>query len=247
MSTEIPSIAVPSKKSKTIVKAVVAANAVITEPRKLDQSLRLILFSPLDKTNELELKFTPIPYKNGTRLSFHRYNGNGSEGYTNDDMLDTEALAELRMCLILQAPTSVSFSYKSLTYFWKAHDVLTQISVKQKLFRKLNDHDCECDDCDPDRHDLNETDFYDHIINTVSVTISQPMKDDGKNLYLMKELEGKECPVLLEPLRVGYSIRLSCHHYMSREAWEKTKSDGSIKRCPLCRANGHEGGHWEYL
>jgi len=56
---------------------------------------------------------------------------------------------------------------------------------------------------------------------------------EGKRLQYEKELEGKECPVLMEPLKINASMKLKCGHYLSRTAWHK--QTGTL--CPLCRVN----------
>lgn len=96
----------------------------------------------------------------------------------------------------------------------------------------MADVDCE-DDESPIRHFLGKAISYwrNKLINTC------------KWLHNYDDLKGKECPVLMTPLRPDNTrIFDTCKHLISQEAFSRLPTtDGKIK-CPLCRAETHPTG-----
>lgn len=225
-------------KPKTVEKASVK-NEVVKEHLKESLTLRMMMFSPISTEPDLELTFTPLPSKNGQSILLTRYNGNGLDQYTKDFTTWEPIFDELKMCLRLQRPSSVSLGYKGLTYHWKCQETLQRLLVEQRLLRTMNNHDCEINDCDPDSHDVDNGDFWNFIIDKAQAIIHETMEYDGKYLWKVELLRDKECPVLLEPLRPGATHRLPCSHFISTEAFYKLVCP---RKCPMCRADVSSSG-----
>ena len=220
-------------KSKTVEKATVR-NEVVKEHLKETLTLRLMMFSPISTEPDLELTFTPLPSKNGQSILLTRYNGNGCDQYTKDFNTWEPIFDELKMCLRLQRPSSVSLGYKGLTYHWKCQETLQRLLVEQRLLREMNKHDCEMYDCEPEAHDVENGDFWNFIIDKAQAVIHETMEYDSKYLWKEELLRDKECPVMMEPLRPGNTYKFGCSHFISKEAY-----DGLVfpRKCPMCRAD----------
>jgi hypothetical protein len=240
MSSEIPSIAVPSKKKSggakaptTPAAAEAPAPAVAAPEPVKNLSLKVCMMS--DMHNNFDMTWTPIASKRFLKIQHERYDGQGCDSYkqvfvgSHDEMV-----ADLQMCMRTYTPSSVSLFYKDIPLSWDYEKVIPMILKKEQFERKLNDHDCGDWDCDPDAHEVNDMDFRSFVENRIiNILTGETMIQDCKRLYYEEELKGKDCPVLLEPLRVGETIKLGCGHYMSRDGWMGCKGN----TCPLCRAN----------
>ena len=240
MSSEIPSIVVASKKKSGGAKApakpaaaeAAAPAAAAPEPVK---NLSLKVFLMNDMHPQFEMTWTPIASKRTLKIEHERYDGQGCDSYkevfvgSNDKMI-----ADLLMCLRIYTPTSVSLRYKDIILSWNYEKVLPMLLKKEKFENKLNEHDCGDWDCDPDAHDVNDINFRSFVEDRIlNILTGDSMMQDCRRLYYEEELKGKDCPVLLEPLRVGETIKLGCGHYLSRDGWMGCKGN----TCPLCRAN----------
>ena len=240
MSSEVPSIAVPSKKKSggtkapaTTAAAEAPAPAVAAPEPVKNLSLKVCMVSDMHPV--FTMTWTPIASKRFLKIQHERYDGQGCDSYkqvfvgSHDEMV-----ADLQMCMRTYTPSSVSLFYKDIHLSWDYEKVIPMILKKEQFERKLNDHDCGDWDCDPDAHEVNDMDFRSFVENRIiNILTGETMIQDCKRLYYEEELKGKDCPVLLEPLRVGETIKLGCGHYMSRDGWMGCKGN----TCPLCRAN----------
>jgi hypothetical protein len=244
MSSDVPSIAVPSKKKSAAPKAVAepAAAAAAPEPVK-NLSLKVTMHCPGHP--DLELTWTPVASQRGLRVQLERYDGTGCDSYKEMFVGEHDGMvSDLLMCIRTYAPQNVSLNYKDLKLSWDYLTTLALIVANDKLHRNMNLHDCGDYDCDPDAHDVSDQNYRsfvsDRIINILTGTT---MVQDCRRLYYEEILKGKDCPVLLEPLRVGETIKLGCGHYLSRDGWMGCKGN----TCPLCRANQASLPHPDYL
>jgi hypothetical protein len=201
-------------------------------------TLKVCLFS--DILPILKLTYTPLASKNGERLRFTRM-AVGHAPFVKE-YEDCKVNTEFRICCHLQAPTQVGLYYKGHEFMWKQKPTLTEIKTNEQLMREVNDHDCEMCECDPDSHDVSEDDFYSFIQHKICRILDDGMRYDSKRLRAEELVKDKECPVLLEPLKIGKSLILHCGHLLSTEAWRKQ----SGMNCPMCRAHGN-GDNFEYL
>jgi len=203
-------------------------------------TLKVCLYSGIDGIPIMKLTYTPLPSKNGERVRFTR----NSLGHTPfvKEYEDCKVNTEMRICLALQQPTQVGLYYKGHEFMWKQKQTLAQLKKEEADLREVNEHSCEEFDCDPDSHDMGEGDFWDFIQSKICHIMDYGMRYDSKRLRVAELLEGKECPVLLEPLKVDRSLLLNCGHMLSRTAWAKQQGIN----CPLCRACGH-GDNFEHL
>jgi hypothetical protein len=78
------------------------------------------------------------------------------------------------------------------------------------------------------------------VWNTITHEIINPALSSlyrvTKQLHKEEQIKDKECPVLQEPLKPSARKFNKCGHYISAEAFFKLQWDGSVKKCPLCRA-----------
>jgi hypothetical protein len=181
------------------------------------------------------MTFTPLPSKKGNSVRLTHYYGSEKSApiYTKDFDVWEPVFDELRMCVMLQDPTTVMLSYKNLHMPWKCQDVLKRKIVEEALLRTMNKHACEESDCDG-LHEIDNEDFHNFIILKVQAVIHETMEYDSKYLWKEEALLDKECPVLLEPLRPNHTYRLPCSHFISTEAYDKLAYP---RKCPLCRAD----------
>lgn len=234
---------VKSTANKKAEKPVVAEPAAAAEAPKPILSLKVTMSLPSHP--DLELTWTPLASQRSLKVQLERYDGTGGDSHkqvftgTHDEMM-----ADLIMCLRVYAPTTVCLAYKDLKMVWKYQETLALLLTQQKLERNLNNHDCDDCDCDPDGHDVTGIDYRSFVEDRISAILTGPgMFVDCKRLYTEELLKDKDCPILLEPLRVGETIKLGCGHYMSREGWMGCKGN----TCPMCRANQAHLAHPEYL
>ena len=249
--SEVQSIAVPCRTNSRVVRRVTGADGETTsvplasspEPGAFDDSLTLkvILASGITDMPHLKLTYTPLPSKNGERIRFSRTGLAHAPFIKEYD--DCKINTEMKICLALQKPTEVFLTYKGHEFRWKQTLTLAQIRKDERDLLDVNDHDCEMCECDPDSHDVGVCDFWEFIQNKVYHILADGMKYDSQRLRAEELLKDKECPVLLEPLKPGKSVRLACDHFLSLEAW--TKQNGI--NCPMCRAPGNAGGKIEHL
>jgi len=234
MSSEIPSIAVPSKKKSAAPKAEAAAPAPVAAPEPV-KNLSLKVTMNLPSHPPLELTWTPVASQRSLKVQLERYDGTGCDSYKELFVGEHDKMvADLLMCIRTYAPQTVSLCYKDLKLCWKYFDTITLIAANEKLHRSLNHHDCDDYDCDPDAHDVGDQDYRSFVSDRIiNILTGQTIVNDCKQLYYEEILKGKDCPILLEPLRIGETIKLGCGHYMSREGWMGCKGN----TCPLCRAN----------
>jgi len=239
MSSEPASIKV---KSKTVVKTTVENEVV--EKAKEDLTMTLILGGPTVEDRNLTMTFTPLPSKKGCSVRLTHYFGSEKSApvYTKDFDTWEPVFDELRMCIVLQDPTSFMLSYKHLHMPWKCQDVLKRIAVQEGLLRKLNGHECEF--CEPDDHDIGICHFHDFIIEKAKAVIHETMEYDSKYMWKEELLRDKECPVLMEPLRPGHTYKLPCSHFISMEAYDRLVCP---RKCPMCRADAGMGVGTECL
>ena len=260
--SEVQSIAVPSRTNPRVVRRVTGADGEVAsvplaapaapaaEPAPAaapapvpDDSLTLkvCLYSGIDGVPILKLTYTPLASKDGERLRFTRHSL-GNPPFVKE-YEDCKVNTEMKICLALQKPTQVGLYYKGHAFMWKQKETLIQIKKDERDLLDVNDHNCEDDECDPDSHTVGVCDFWEFIQNKVYHILADAMKFDSKLLRAEEMLKDKECPVLLEPLKPGKSLKLSCGHFLSLEAW--TKQSGM--NCPMCRAPGNAGGNIEHL
>lgn len=226
-----------NKKAEKPVVAEAAAEA--PEP---NLSLKVTLSLPSHP--DLELTWTPLAARRGFKIKLERYDGTGGDSYKQVFVENDAIMADLLICLRVYTPTTVCLSYKDLKMVWKYQETLALVLTKEKLERNLNKHDCEDCCCDPGDHDVTDVDYRSFVEDRISAIITGPaMHGDCNRLYTEELLKGRDCPILLEPLRVGESIKLGCGHYMSREGWMGCKGN----TCPMCRANQAHLGGAEYL
>lgn len=232
-----------TKKNAKEVKEEVKGEEVKGEEVKGEENKKLsMLLTFCGAGVEHEVYIIPVPSKSGVATRGWRYDGQGGLPYkTNFDEQST-LFADLRLVSRIVTPTTISVFYKGMSHVWMLHPVLTQLKVEQDLLHTLSGHDCSDKDCEPDAHDMTRPQFTDFVLDKIYAIITDSMEKDSQRLYKEERIKDKECPVLLEPLRVNQTIYLSCGHYISREAW--TKQQGT--RCPLCRQDGHGRG-FEYL
>jgi len=224
---------------KKAEKPVVAQAAEAPEP---NLSLKVTLCLPSHP--DLELTWTPLAACRGFKIKLERYDGTGGDSYKQVFVENDAIMADLLMCLRVYAPTTVCLSYKDLKMVWKYQETLALVLTKEKLERNLNKHDCEDCCCDPGDHDVTGVDYRSFVEDRISAILTGPvMRVDCNHLYAEELLKGRDCPILLEPLRVGESIKLGCGHYMSREGWMGCKGN----TCPVCRANQSGLGAPDYL
>jgi len=134
-------------------------------------------------------------------------------------------------------PLDIIIVHEKLTYKYNLDEVVKHI--KKFEFSVSSEFPCcACDDCDccP----TGQIDFtYNHrfLIETGIRAILLKINSAGIRAHKQKELDGKECPVLMEPLIAGHTFQLPCNHYISRRAW--LKQNGQL--CPLCRYDARDG------
>lgn len=242
--SETPSIVAPNKSKafKISLKAVAGAGGNITTaspPADPLDDLKMIihLCSPLESIRDLELIYWPLPSKTGDRRRFRQYDNNGCDAYETELSGTAQVFTELRTALKLISPSSVSIHYKECSFYWKVMDVLKMLKVQQALTQDLNNHNCDEDggECGCDCY-FNQGSFNDFIIGKVSAITEESMEQDSKRLYSKEHLKDKECPVLMEPLKIGETFRLNCEHLISRSAFNRIANP---KKCPLCRSEAH--------
>lgn len=90
--------------------------------------------------------------------------------------------------------------------------------------------------------------FEDLITKPSHLLIKMKLKNmilTNLDLYIEKLIINKECPVLLEPLKLGDLCIPSCKHILSKQAYNKIHTTqyeengvckGWFKLCPLCRS-----------
>ena len=203
-------------------------------------TLKVCLYSGIDGVPIMKMTYTPLASKNGERVRFTRSSLGNTPFVKEYD--DCKVNTEMRVCLALQQPTQVGLYYKGHQLMWKQKQTLIEIKKTEGEIREVNGHQCGDADCDDDCHDVSEEDFWDFIQQKVCHILDMSMSYDSKRLRVEELLEGKECPVLLEPLKVDKSLLLNCGHLISRTAWAKQTGIN----CPLCRACGH-GSDFEHL
>jgi hypothetical protein len=220
-------------KNTAAKKAEMPVEAVAAPKPKPDLSLHLNLCCPGQP--DLKLRWIPLPCDRGIKVELHRDDGSGCDRYINVFNNTDELGADLRMCLRLYVPTTAALTYKGFHTLWKFQTILSMLAVQDGLMRSINKHDCAEHDCDPDEHDTQDHEFRAFIEERIMCMLTNSiMEVDCHYLYKRAQLEGKECPIMMEPLVVGETIKLgACGHYLSREGWFGCKGNC----CPLCRAN----------
>jgi len=134
-------------------------------------------------------------------------------------------------------PIDIIIIHDKITYKYNLEHVVKHI---KKMENSVSDLPCcSCgDDCDCAPIDQMDVFYDERFLKTIPMRqILSKINNDGVRAHRQKALDGKECPVLLEPLRTGHTFKLPCDHYVSRVAWLRQK--GLL--CPLCRADSRDG------
>jgi len=191
-------------------------------------------FSGIATTDKfIKYTFTPIVSKlGGWRVSKAYTKFKDEEMKFHDAFLISEDDIYHPNTIVLHTPQD--------KYVFEFTKFLNHIGKRDTLLGEYyKDTHCVCDpdddcDCDYDLRLNKQTwllnNFF--LTNCGLFRILQSYKDKGIREFKKQELVGKECPVSLEPLKVGETFKLPCDHYISQDAFCKMKG---IKKCPLCR------------
>ena len=78
------------------------------------------------------------------------------------------------------------------------------------------------------------------VISTFIDPLVDKLKFSIKKHKLIEEIEGKECPVLMVPLKMNDAAKFNmCGHYISRSAYQQIKPVAGQTQCPMCRCEHH--------
>jgi hypothetical protein len=165
---------------------------------------------------------------------------------TNLKDMEMEFMSEfLNMENDIYTPNKMTLKTPEQTYNFDFNSYIKHyIKRKDIVAEHYGDGGCLCDVEDEDCECSNEISKHDWIFTNMFMKscglfqILNHYRDKGISEFNKQELVGKECPVSLEPLKVGQTFKLPCDHYVSRDAFFKIKG---VKKCPLCRAET-EGG-----
>jgi len=132
-------------------------------------------------------------------------------------------------------PHKIALKTPTQTYKFDFQSVLTHYRKREKMLIaeygvcSCSDDDCDCDSDISNKYHWMEDNFF--FRKTGLMGIINSFKEKAIAVYTEDMLKGKECPVSLEPLKIGETFQLPCEHYISRNTYGKLVE----KKCPLCR------------
>lgn len=235
-SAAVPSAAVPSAalpSAETELSYVPTTPSIPSDP---ERNLTITIKVPFEchALSEVSISCTPIAgeefnirccvYREPSTCS-HAASGTAITVY--EGMNETALIRKIRTLFELIQPTEASLEYENESFSYRLPAV---IAHKRDTAAMRDDYYGSDDREDVD---YDEEYFCDFIIGRL-VAFSRPMGRSSEHLYAVEFLKGKDCPVMMEPLVVGKTVRLACKHLLSLEAWQGQK--GTM--CPMCRGQG---------
>jgi hypothetical protein len=201
--------------------------------------LRIIYHVPFPNHEHktFEFIFTPVACRDELKVTFIMKPKEAREGVIknvyNDDReykaSDMHGFLDIFYKLI--EPFKVTIMFMKYSFEYDLGGTLKYLDTRNDI---VNDYYGE----EEGERDFDQDRFWQFILGKV-MTFGIIMAKHSKYLDIMKELEGKECPVLYEPLKPFETIKLQCGHYLSMKAWNKQQ--GTL--CPLCRKECKNGSN----
>jgi len=129
-------------------------------------------------------------------------------------------------------PDRVRVTHRRVTRLYSAESTIKMEKWRRQLRIELND--AVEDEGDEPMWDYDN--FWIAINNSLSF-LQQYTVNECHRLHWVAKMEGKECPITMEPIVRGKTVVLGCGHMYDRDAFSKymAKASDEPRSCCVCR------------